>query len=65
MSNRYSINQVSVLELTMRDSLEGLTDLASEFAYQSMPGEFEIISIEAPSEKSALPVAELSRFNTE
>lgn len=37
----------------MRESIEGVAELATEFAYRSSPGVFEIISIEAPSEESA------------
>lgn len=45
------INQVSPLEITMREVLDGLDDLASGFAWQSTPGVFEIIAIEAPREQ--------------
>lgn len=34
------------LELTLRESLEGLYELATYFAYRSQPGTLEILSIE-------------------
>jgi hypothetical protein len=43
-----------MLELTMRESLEGMAELATEFAYRSTPGVFEIIAIEAVDEASSL-----------
>lgn len=42
------ITPIAPLELTMREVLDGLDDLASGFAWQSTPGVFEIIAIEAP-----------------
>lgn len=45
------INTVTPLELTMREVLDGMDDLASGFAWQSTPGVFEIIAIEAPHEQ--------------
>lgn len=42
------INTITPLELTMREVLDGLDDLASGFAWQSSPDVFEIIAIEAP-----------------
>jgi hypothetical protein len=42
------INDITPLELTMREVLNGLDDLASGFAWQSTPDVFEIIAIEAP-----------------
>ncbi|GAB4301441.1 MAG: hypothetical protein Kow0096_22240 [Thiohalomonadaceae bacterium] len=42
------INTITPLELTMREVLAGLDDLASGFAWQSSPDVFEIIAIEAP-----------------
>lgn len=43
------INHITPLELTMREVLDGMDDLASGFAWQSTPGVFEIIAIEAPA----------------
>lgn len=37
------------LELAMRDILDGLADLATWSAYRSVPGSFEILSIEPPN----------------
>ena len=37
----------------MRESMEGIAELAAEFANRSTPGVFEIISIEAADEESA------------
>ena len=44
-----------MLELTMRESMEAMAELATEFGYRSTPGFFEIISIEAAYEESANP----------
>ncbi len=43
------INHITPLELTMREVLDGMDDLASGFAWQSTPDVFEIIAIEAPA----------------
>lgn len=45
----FRINHITPLELTMREVLDGMDDLASGFAWQSTPGVFEIIAIEAPA----------------
>ncbi len=42
------INGVSALEMTMRDVMAGLEDMATDFAYASAPDCFEILAIEAP-----------------
>jgi len=47
------INTIPPLELTMREVLDGLDDFASGFAWQSTPGVFEIIAIEAAAEHDA------------
>lgn len=39
----------------MRDVLDGMEDLVSEFAFQSDTAEFEIIAIEAPEEYVPIP----------
>jgi len=51
------INNITPLELTMREVLDGLDDLASGFAWQSTPDVFEIIAIEAPEPAHGAHVA--------
>lgn len=45
------------LELAVRDSLDGLQELASEFAYRSNPHVMEILSIEPPGTDPYAPEA--------
>lgn len=42
------ITPITPLELTMREVLDCMDDFACGFAYKSVPGVFEIISIEPP-----------------
>ena len=42
------INNITALELTMREVLDGMDDLATGFAWHSAPDVFEIIAIETP-----------------
>lgn len=45
---RAPIQGNKLLELVMRDTLEGLADSAAYFAYRSNPDVMEILSIEPP-----------------
>ena len=47
------INGISALEMTMRDVMDNLEDLGSQYAYTSAPGCFEILSIEPPEQAAA------------
>ena len=53
MAAAQQINGVSALEMTMRDVMDNLEDLGSQQAYASIPGCFEILSIEPPEQPSA------------
>jgi hypothetical protein len=47
------VNGISALEMTMRDVMDNLEDLGSQYAYASVPGCFEILSIEPPEQPPA------------
>ena len=52
---------MSRLELTMRETMDTLEELSTEFAFNSTPGCFEILSIESP-EEAARRDAEFERW---
>jgi len=51
------ITPITPLELTMREVLDCMDDFACGFAYQSVPGVFEILSIEPPETSPQREVA--------
>lgn len=54
MSETRRVNGISALEMTMRDVLDNMADFGTQFAYDSsMPGCFEILSIEPPEPEPA------------
>ena len=60
MGHEVIISGVSPLELVMQEVFRGMEELALDFAYNSSPGTFEILSIEAP-EPMAPPTAQIIR----
>lgn len=46
--NRAPVHGEKSLEIAMRDTMEGLADSATYFAYHSNPDTLEILSIEPP-----------------
>jgi hypothetical protein len=48
MKAKISKREVKLLEITMRDVLDGLEDAASYMGFQSVPDTLEILSIEPP-----------------
>jgi len=49
------------LEMTMRDTLGGLEELATYFAYRSTPDTLEILSIDPPGDDPHAPTGERRR----
>lgn len=54
-----TINGISALELTMRDVMENMSEMAYEMAFaDAVPGCFEILAIEPPEDDSHLQIPE-------
>jgi len=69
MIPKKKITGSKLLELTMRDVLDGLEDAATYMNYQSMPDSVEILSIEPadqaiPSRSEVIPFAQRIDLNT-
>ncbi|MDH5599913.1 MAG: hypothetical protein OEY78_01290 [Gammaproteobacteria bacterium] len=64
MSVKLSKHGIKRLEVTMRDVLDGLEDVASYINYQSTPGVVEILSIEPPG-RTKLYYQEVIQFNNQ
>lgn len=62
MSAKLSKHGIKRLEVTMRDVLDGLEDVASYINYQSTPDVVEILSIEPPG-RTNLYYQEVIPFN--